>query len=616
MFINGIQNSRNANFNANKIFPLRLFQRYFSLLNFIYERLVFCVTFIKKQIHLKLIIFIASLLIFGQNSYAQNFKLQLTGSSEIENRVIDSLKYNKNHNTLKSINDEILLTSDRLTKIGYIENKILENKKLNDSCYEALLSLGKKIKWVHIYIGRNIEIKNLLALNQKNDTIRITFKQTEKFLNETLRKLEQKGFALARLKLINIKSHEQTLFADLDFNPNQKRQLNSIVVKFDNDTKKNRFPEGHLHQINRKYTNTTFNQNIVRKIHDDFDEFRFVNQIKYPEILLTKDTTKVYVYLEKRNSNTFDGFIGFTNNDSSKLTFNGYLDLNLENTLKVGEQLSLYWKSDGKDQKTFKTSLEIPYLFNSPIGLKAQIQIFKQDSIYQNTKTAIALGYRLNYNTRIYLGYQSTESSDIQNTNSNTISDYKNSFITSNLELLRSDSSNSIFSKKTNLSLTIGYGKRTTPNLAENTENNKQIYVNINAINNFYLNKKNCININYHNYFLKSDTYIINELYRFGGTNTIRGFAENSLQASFTSSLATEYRYILSPDLYIHTILDYGYYQDKTSENFGNLFGIGFGFGVQTKNGLLKLNFTNGATKKQNFKSTNTIVNINYNVDF
>ncbi|TDD96287.1 hypothetical protein E0F76_12265 [Flavobacterium cellulosilyticum] len=547
---------------------------------------------------------------------AQKFTLQLVGKTSIENKVIDSINYNQKHNNIKSLTDEIELTSERLAKIGYIENKIFENKKLNDSSYITTLSIGKKINWAHLYIGINSEIKNTLSLDLKNDTIKIAFNETEKFLNLTMQKLENKGFALAKLKLINIQIHGQTLIADLYYNPNQKRQLNAIIVKFNDDNKKNSFPEGHLHQINRKFNNNIFNQDVVRKIHDEFEEFRFVSQIKYPEILLTKDTTKVYVYLEKRNSNTFDGYIGFTNNENNKLVINGYLDLNLENTLKVGEQFSLYWKSDGKNQKTFKTTLEIPYLFNIPIGIKAQLQIFKQDSIYQNTKTAIALGYLINYNTRIYLGYQSTESSDIQNTNNTTISDYKNSFITSNLEFSKYDTSNSIFSKKTNLSITIGYGKRTTPNLTENTRNNKQFYVNTNAMHNFYLNKKNCININYHNYYLKSDTYIINELYRFGGTNTIRGFAENSLQASFISSLATEYRYIISPELYIHTILDYGYYQDKTSENFGNLLGVGFGFGIQTKSGLLKLSFTNGATKNQNFKSTNTIVNINYNVKF
>jgi hypothetical protein len=416
--------------------------------------------------------------------------------------------------------------------------------------------------------------------------------------------------------LVNIQKKEHSLYAELQFESGQQRQLNAIVIKFTESNKKSSFPEGHLKQLNRKYRNNPFNQDLVRKIHDDFEKFRFVSKIKYPEILFTKDTTKVYVYLEKRKSNTFDGFIGFTNNENDKLVFNGYLDLILENALKAGEQFSINWKSDGNNQKTFKAGIDLPYLFKSPIGLKAQIHIFKQDSIFQNTKTAMDLGYFVDYNTRIYLGYQSTESSDIQNTNNSTISDYQNSFLTSNLEYTKLDYENPTFPKKTSLSLSLGTGKRTTSGLTETSGTNKQTYINIDAKHNFYLNKKNCININYQNFFLKSDTYIINELYRFGGINSVRGFAENSLQANFMTAIISEYRYIISQDLFIHSIIDYGYYQDKSSNNSGNLLGLGLGMGLQTKNGLLKISFANRNTNNQKIKFYNTIVNLCYNVVF
>lgn len=553
---------------------------------------------------------------FGTNCFAQTFQLKIIGSSTLENKVIDSLKYTSTQTNAKSISDEINNMSERLSKIGYIENQVLENTKKTDSSYFAKFSLGERIKSIHIYIGRNHEINDIVSLDKKKDTLIMPYGEIESFLNSTLQKLEQKGYALAKLKLINIQKKNNSLYAELQFESDQQRQLNSIVVKFDKSNKKNSFPEGHLKQINRKYHNSTFNQDVVRRIHDDFDKFGFVNQIKNPEILFTKDTTKVYVYLEKRKSNTFDGFIGFTNNENNKLVFNGFLDLTLENTLRAGEQFSLYWKSDGNNQKTFKTSIDLPYIFKSPIGLKAQIYIFKQDSIYQNTKTSIDLGYFLDYNTRIYVGYQSTESSDIQNTNSSTISDYNNSFLTANLEYSKFDFINSTFPKKTNLSITMGLGKRTTTGLVETTGTSKQTYININLIHNFYLNKKNCFNINYQNYYLKSDTYIINELYRFGGINSIRGFAENSLQANFMTAIMTEYRYIISPDLYLHSIMDYGYYQDDSSNNKGNLLGFGLGLGVQTKNGLLKLAIANGSTKTQQIKFYNTIINICYNVKF
>jgi hypothetical protein len=556
------------------------------------------------------------LFIIGWNGSAQDFQLRIIGNTGSESQTIDSLNYNSKHKNIKSLTDEIQTMSEKLSKMGYIENQIIENTRVKDSSFNAKFSLGKRIKAIRIYIGRNSTVFDSIALDKTKDSIILPYEKTELFLNQTLVRLEEKGFALAKLKLINFRKKKNSLYADLQFESGKQRQLNSIVVKFADSNKKNNFPEGHLKQMNRKYRNNPFNQDIVRKIHEDFEKFRFTSQIKYPEILFTKDTTKVYVYLEKRKSNTFDGFIGFANNKDNKVVFNGYLDLILENALKAGEQFSINWKSDGNNQKTFKASIDLPYVFKSPVGLKAQIYIFKQDSLFQNTKIALDLGYLMDYNTRIYLGYQSTESNDIQNTNNNTISDYQNSFLTSNLEYTKLDYTNTTFPKKTKLSITLGIGKRTTNGLIETLGTNKQNYININAMHNLYLNKKNGININYQNYFLKSKTYITNELYRFGGMNSIRGFAENSLQASFMAALITEYRYIISQEIYIHSIMDYGYYEDKSTNYKENLLGFGFGTGIKTKNGLLKLTFANAKTANQTVKFYNTIVSLSYNIEF
>jgi hypothetical protein len=255
---------------------------------------------------LKSIVFIIILLSFGINCSSQNLKLKINGNTSFEDKIIDTLDYNSNHKDTKSINEEANKLSGKLSKIGFIENHILLISKENDSSYISKFDLGKRIKNIHIYIGRNSAINKLLSLNLKEDVIILPYIEIESFLNETLQKLEQKGFALAKLKLINFKQKNNSLFAELQFEFSQERKLNAIVVKY-NSNNKTKFPEGCFKQINKKYKNKRFNQNIVKQINTDFGKFRFVNQIKYPEILFTKDTTKVYVYLEKRNSNLFDG---------------------------------------------------------------------------------------------------------------------------------------------------------------------------------------------------------------------------------------------------------------------------------------------------------------------
>jgi len=351
-----------------------------------------------------------------QTVLGQELHVKIQSDKASETKTIDSIGYTKKHSSAKQITNEVQTLEQKLLRIGFLNQTKEAITKVNDTLFEVKLMLGQQQKFIHIYIGENFEL-----LGATKTTEIKPIHEVENFMNSILKTLERKGYSLAKIQLVNFKSDNNELHADLKTDIEIKRTLDDIVI---NGYEK--FPKSHTKNIKRIYRNKVFNQTTLKSLSNDFDRFRFVKQIKSPEILFTKDSTKVYVYLEKTKPNTFDGFVGFTN-DKKKLLFNGYLDLKLQNILNGGEKFNIYWKSDGKDQKTFDANIEIPYVLQSPLGIKAQLNIFKQDSIFQNAKTGIDLGYYFNYNTKVYLGYQSTESSDIQNTNSSTLSDFNNS---------------------------------------------------------------------------------------------------------------------------------------------------------------------------------------------
>lgn len=543
---------------------------------------------------------------FCSSMFAQKQYLIISSLSPDEQKSIDSTQYAKDHQDAKSVINEVNSFSEKIMQSGFIEAAIEKNKKTNDSTFNYQFRLGKRISTLYIYVSQNSIFKNLIVKEGENDTLKIPINAVENFLQQTLSKLENKGFALSRVRLVDFEKKDGKLRATLSVQSEKVRHLDDIVI---NGYKK--FPESHKYQLKRVYKKKVFNQENLKNIYSDIEKFRFVKQFKFPEILFTTDSTKVYCYLERTKSNTFDGFIGFSNNESQDVAINGYLDLTLNNLLNTGESFSINWKSDGNDQKTFNGSIELPYIFKTAFGLKAQLNIFKQDSTFQNTKTAIDLGYLFNYNTRLYLGYQSSESSDIQNQNSFSISDYSNSFLTSQFEFISFKSDEFLFPEKTKVDFKTGFGSRRSK-----FSKNDQVFLNLNLKQVFFLNEKNNIQIKSHNYYLSSDIYIINELYRFGGINSIRGFNENSLQANFFTSLLSEYRYVVAPNLYVHSIIDYGYYNDKTSANRGNLIGLGFGFGLATKNGLFNVVYANGSTNEQEIKGSNSIVHVSFKTQF
>jgi hypothetical protein len=222
------------------------------------------------------------------------------------------------------------------------------------------------------------------------------------------------------------------------------------------------------------------------------------------------------------------------------------------------------------------------------------------------------LGYWFRFNKRAYLGYQSTESSDIQNVNLATISDFTNQFTTANYTYTDYSSEELLFPERAKVNLTLGLGSRNT-----SAQKNKQQFISSFLMKDWKINAKNHVLIRNELYFLQSKTYLINELFRFGGINSIVGFNENSLQANSLNATRVEYRKNLSTTLYWTSILDYGLYQDKTiAAQYDSLTGIGSGLKLANKNGVLSILYSVGSTAKQKLDTKNALIQISFKTYF
>ena len=72
-----------------------------------------------------------------QVCFGQKLTLKITGKTEKETKIIDSLNYSRVHTNITSIKKEIQLTSHKLEKIGYIENNPSVVEKKNDSTFKS-----------------------------------------------------------------------------------------------------------------------------------------------------------------------------------------------------------------------------------------------------------------------------------------------------------------------------------------------------------------------------------------------------------------------------------------------------------------------------------------------
>ena len=546
--------------------------------------------------------------------YSQTDKLRLlvSGNSKQQTEIIDSIGYQKTHSDFNALNSEFKTLKKDLSLLGFFDLTELESLQKKDSIYFSKIDIGNRYKKITLYIPNNQKALRQyierLSIPIRNDSIEVDTPFAKAFLEQLslLASEDGKPFTSFQFRQITKKS-KKILAGILHSTEDTTRYIDNIVIKdYEN------ISQGFLKYYAGFKTGKAFNQSELITQSDALDKLPFITIKKDPEVLFTNDSTTVYVYASRKSNNRFDGFIGFaTNEETNRLRLDGYLDLVLTNNLNYGEQLTLNYKSDGDDQQQLNIKATLPYLFKSPIGAEFQLALFRKDSTFSETSQTVSLFYQLGRQTKASLGYKRKQSENLQDNFTNTnILNYTQDRVLGAFDYTVLEN-NVLFPERTVFNTTLEAGVRNTDNMRET-----QFSIDTKLQHTFKLNAKNHIFLRNKTQTLISDNFLTNELFRFGGIISIRGFEENSIFANLQSTLNTEYRYILAPTLYIHSIIDAGYFENELLDQRSRLFSIGFGAGILTKSGVFKINIANGRNEDQELLLSNTRIHLRLEARF
>ncbi|WP_179354550.1 POTRA domain-containing protein [Winogradskyella vidalii] len=556
------------------------------------------------------IIFFVFLLFFFNQSSAQSISLSVIGENIETNKIIDSTGYINTHTNYRTIEKEINFIKQQLTKQGYIDTTLKNLKKQNDTLFIAQLTVGQRIDTIRIYYDPNFKVDLLPSTDSNPNETFFDLKTTalESYLENLNSKIAEEGDPFSTLQLVNIsKVNSNLISADLKVVSQKKRHIDKIIVKG-----YEKFPKSYLKHFMKLRTGKAFNLNKIKEKVQLLSDIRFANKIKDPEVLFTQDSTTLYLYIEKAKTNNFDGFLGFgTNEDTNKIEFDGYMDLRLINNLNYGETLNLYYKSDEIDQQTINVDADLPYIFNSPIGLQIGLNLFRKDSTFLTAKQYAKVNYQINAQHKIGIGITTTNSTNLLENDTTILNDYTTNYFTLHYNYIKSQFDDPLFPINFWIDFSSGIGSRATNTITED-----QNVFSLDSYKIFNLNNRNSFYTRLNGAILTSENYLDNELFRFGGINSIRGFEENSLVANLYGVISTEYRYRVSNTIYVHSVIDAAYFENKLTDSKEKLFGFGFGFGLLTNAGLFRLNYSSGKTENQQFKLSDSKVHLSLTANF
>ena len=521
-------------------------------------------------------------------SFSQEIILSVSFEKSNSKKLLSNLNYLEKHKDTISLYKEVHLISNTLKKRGYFTNTF-KVSRINKKKYTAFFTLNKKINSAVLRIDASLK----KYLQVKKDSLINPIENLESKLSEISKKLDEDGQSFSKIQLKNILIENQKMFAFLEVKQSKKREINKVLIKgYDN------FPKSFLKNYFNLNKQTLFNKKKLLEISSATNNLQFVKEVKKPEVLFTKDSTLVYLYLKKNQNSSFDGIVNFASKENGDLLFNGNINLKLNNTLNKGEKFELFWNSIEQESQEFKLAVENPYIFNTKISPHISFSIYKQDSTFLNTSFNSKLFYNLTNKTKLALTYSSESSENLNQELTNNIETFNNYFVGFQLKY-SIPNYDFFFNDKLLIEINPSFGQRRndSSNLTQFKIKSTIAYLwNISLKSSVYI--KNTLG------FLNSDSFIDNELFRIGGANSLRGFNEQSIFSNNFTYFNIEYRLLTSNKSYLYTITDIA--NVETIFNKDIFTGLGLGYKFRSKNSDINIGLVSGANSTSNFSTENT----------
>lgn len=524
---------------------------------------------------------------FSYHLQAQEIQLEIFPKDSFTGNIplLQSLK--QKHSTLDSLTNYLQQLKTSLETKGYL-NPIQNFAKKNDSLYELSFDLHTKVDSISINIS---ELTDRPAFSDtKKDTIQIPIEKTQIFLTKLNHYYHDKGATFHKIKLTNIQSSQKNLFAHLSVSKTSLRKIDKIITHG-----YPLFPKRFIRRYLQLKPHIFFNKNLLKKTNQRLQSLDFVTQTAPPKTLFTKDSTMIYLYLQKRKANVFDGLVGFSNRENSKkIRLNGYLILLLKNTFHKGETISFEWKNNGDDLEQIFFSTHSPYIYNSAFSPAFEFKLQRKDSSFVNTRFNFDLGYALNFNHQFFLSVDTEFSQSNLVVKTDAIQDFSKTNYGLKYRYAKNHSEHG--KPNTSLSFLFKRGQRSSENEVE-----KQFLFASEILHRFHIFRRNTIFLKNKSEFINSSNLLNNELFFLGGANTIRGFNELSLQASSYNYTNVEYQFSTDSFSYLYLFADVGFLKNDLLASEDSLLGTGVGYSYRTPSGNINISYAVGKTNKTSF---------------
>jgi outer membrane protein assembly factor BamA len=421
----------------------------------------------------------------------------------------------------------------------------------------------------------------------------------EEVISLLLQDFENNGYPFTHVKVSSINFIRDTLeeeyFADvfIIINKDLKGVIDRIEIKGNDKTKDNVI----LREL-RIRPGELYSQKEIDELPKKLNRLRFFEPVNAPQFYFTSDKKgTLLIEVKEKQTNNFDGIIGYmpAGKPDEKGFVTGLVNISLRNIFGSGRSAAIRWqKLDPNSQELELKYLE-PWFLSYPFNISIGFNQRKQDTTYVQRKFEGALEFLAT--ETISASLQIAAESVIPTENSsNVFTVYNSNSLLTGLNL-KIDTRDDPYSPTGGLLFynTYSFSRKRINGPQQFISPDLETKINLQRISLgldfFYLIfNRQVIAVKLNGRELRGSFFEISDLFRLGGTNTLRGYREDQFLGSriFWSNL--EYRLLLAQRTYTYLFFDTGYYfveEDAAAKlTRQEEFKIGYGLGLNIETGL------------------------------
>jgi outer membrane protein assembly factor BamA len=350
----------------------------------------------------------------------------------------------------------------------------------------------------------------------------------------------------------------------------------------------------------------------LRRISSKLYQTKLFDDISPPEIYLTGDKWGLLYTVNERPLTFFDLLVGYVPDQSGKAVVAGTGLLNVRNAGFDGTELTLDVNRQSARVGRLLIALNQNMLLGYPFGITSTFSLIRQDTLWQNRTTAIGVWWDAHDHLRIHtaLNREVSASSSTSQGSADLWGTYGQMGITFDT---RNDAD--LRSAGLLLHLMVESGRQIVEPLATERYNHIRRRVMGNVDLHIPIKQRNVLIPGVTSGTIISERRLFsNDLWRIGGTKSLRGYREDQFFASSYLWGDLEYRFLLDPYSYLFAFASSGWiwlpeadgmFDSTERKNVGS-----FGFGLAYRTNLGQLKFTYAKSPEDPFSNAKVHIGI------